>query len=185
MYVVQLQVGNGERSSIRLNANTYDPSDDWGFADYAGNDRVVITALVSASTPVVDAGPNQILTFTGATAIPLDGSGSYSPSGAVITYHWYLISMPVGSSASIDTPDDTEPDTASLLADVAGSYVVGLQGGVNIEHVVITLTENNQPTVMAGDDQAVSAGNPVTLNGSSSNDPDGDPLGYSWSLAQN
>ena len=183
VYVVQLQVGNGERSSIRLNANTYDPSDDWGFADYAGNDRVVITALVSASTPVVDAGPNQILTFTGATAIPLDGSGSYSPSGAVITYHWYLISMPVGSSASIDTPDDTEPDTASLLADVAGSYVVGLQGGVNIEHVVITLTENNQPTVMAGNDQAVSAGNTVILNGSSSNDPDGDPLGYSWSLA--
>jgi len=185
VYVVQLQVGNGERSSIRLNANTYDPLNEWGFPDYAGNDRVVITAVVSGSSPVVDVGPNQILTFTGAAAIPLDGSGSYSPSGDVITYHWYLISMPFGSSASIDTPDDTEPDSASLLADVAGSYVVGLQGGLNIEgeHVVITLTENNQPTAMAGDDQAVSAGNTVILNGSSSDDPDGDPLGYSWSLA--
>jgi hypothetical protein len=188
VYVVQLQVDNGELTSIRL-----DPIDrlsylDWKGLDYAGSDRVVITAQDDFFIPVANAGPDRILPFTGPAAIPLDGSGSYSPGGGDITYQWYLITAPAGSNATIDTSNDTQPDSASLLADVAGSYVVGLSLNApsvdfNNDHVVITLSENNPPTADAGGDQAVSVGDTVILNGISSNDPDGDPMGYSWSLA--
>lgn len=39
---------------------------------------------------------------------------------------------------------------------------------------------NNPPVANAGANQSVSAGSVVTLNGAASNDPDGDPLTFSW-----
>lgn len=189
VYVVQLQVGNVELSSFRFSPYTVSEYKEWGEADYAGNDRVVIYAQSEFFKAVANAGPDQILPFTGPAAIPLDGSGSYHPSGGEITYRWYLIDTPAASNASIDTPGDTEPDSASLLIDsTSGNYVVGLKTssaflGPVRDHVVITLTQNNSPTAAAGDDQAVSVGDSVTLNGSASNAPDGNPLDYTWSLA--
>ncbi len=51
------------------------------------------------------------------------------------------------------------------------------------DHVTITILDvpvNNPPTVDAGQDQAVSEGGTVTLNGTGS-DPNGDQITYSWS----
>lgn len=39
---------------------------------------------------------------------------------------------------------------------------------------------NNPPNAVAGNDQTVNPGATVTLNGTGSNDPDGDPLTYAW-----
>jgi len=43
-------------------------------------------------------------------------------------------------------------------------------------------TENRPPVAHAGPDQTVAVGSLVTLNGSQSTDPDGDPLTFSWSF---
>ncbi len=42
--------------------------------------------------------------------------------------------------------------------------------------------DNNAPTANAGDDQTVTVGSTVTLDGSSSNDSDNDQLTYSWEI---
>lgn len=41
---------------------------------------------------------------------------------------------------------------------------------------------NNPPVAAAGNDQSVSCGAPVTLDGTASTDPDGDALTYAWSI---
>lgn len=50
----------------------------------------------------------------------------------------------------------------------------------NIGKVVCSL--NRAPSAAAGPDQRVPVGQPVSLNGNGSSDPDNDPLGYSWQL---
>ena len=72
-----------------------------------------------------------------------------------------------------------------------GSYAVNVtasgpsvfESGNNWE--VLTITVDGQaetaPTANAGDDQTVGEGNLVTLNGTGSSDPNGDPLTFSWS----
>ena len=183
VYVAQLVVNNGALSSVRGHRHLGDLQSV--NVDYAGVDRVVIYAYDELGLPVPDAGPDRIRTYTGTESIPLDGSGSYHTSNLLINYNWKLVHAPEGSGASIDTPFDTAPDSASLLADLEGTYVVGLNPypfDILFDQTLITLTSNNAPVADAGGDQTVSAGSLVLLDGSASSDPDGDPLQYSWSL---
>jgi len=71
---------------------------------------------------------------------------------------------------------------------VAGRYVLALtcsDGSMTsiIDQVVIIVATGNLPPVAnAGPDQTVTAGQQVTLDGTRSSDPNGDPLTYSWCL---
>lgn len=57
-------------------------------------------------------------------AIPLDGSASGDPDGdEPIAFAWRIHRMPFGSNARIEGADTATP---TLVTDVAGSYVVGL-----------------------------------------------------------
>lgn len=55
-------------------------------------------------------------------------------------------------------------------------------GAANVLRVVIAdgVGLNNAPNAVAGANQTVNSGAAVTLNGSASNDPDGDVLSYQW-----
>ena len=149
-----------------------------GFVDSAP-DTVVIT--VENRPPVADAGPDQSI-LVGAT-VTLDGSGSSDPDGDPLTYAWVFLSRPSGSVAALDDATAVGP---SFLVDRPGMYELQLivnDGTVDSapDTVVIT-TQNRPPVADAGPDQEVDNDEFVTLDGSGSSDPDGDPLTYAWTM---
>jgi hypothetical protein len=81
----------------------------------------VYIRTTTGNPPVADAGPDQA-TAAGAL-VRLDGSGSFSPDGAAITYAWSLVSTPAGSTAALAGARAAAP---TFTADLAGSYVIQL-----------------------------------------------------------
>ena len=61
--------------------------------------------------------------------------------------------------------------------------VVDGKGNTGFGLVAILVLDNAPPVADAGPDQTIIAGLPVTLDGSGSYDPDGDPITYSWVFA--
>ena len=138
------------------------------------------------TAPNADAG-NDISVET-STVANLNGSRSSDPDGDMITYAWQIVSAPAGSVAAL--VDATTP-MPSFVPVLDGDYVVELtvdDGFANDSDIVTvtasTVAVNEPPTANAGPDQQVEAaqGAIVTLDGTQSNDPNGDPLNYSWSI---
>jgi len=135
--------------------------------------------------PIADAGADRAIT-TG-EGVLLDGTGSMDPDGDALNFSWTL-SAPGGSNASLSAADTAAP---SFVADVDGSYAANLvvnDGELDSGPDTVTVTasssaSNRDPVADAGPDQSVETGQSVTLDGTGSTDPDGDPLSYLWSLA--
>jgi len=149
---------------------------------YKGNNLTAICP-VSNVAPVANAGPNQSVTI--GTTVTLNGSSSSDADGNPLTYLWSFVSIPVGSGATLTGPTTVRP---TFLADKTGQYVVQLlvnDGVVTSAAATVTITTtpgNTAPVANAGPDQTVQVGATVTLNGSASNDVDGNPLTYQWAL---
>ena len=62
-------------------------------------------ALIPNLPPVADAGPDQAVAFC--EIVRLDGSASFDPEGAPITYYWRLIDAPTGSMFAFTGTDGT------------------------------------------------------------------------------
>lgn len=149
-----------------------------GFED-SSPDTVRVSTQNSA--PIARAGDDQSA-FLGDT-IMLDGSLSSDVDGDLLTYRWSLISIPLGSVATLSNSAAVAP---TFEIDQPGAYVAQLivNDGVldSTPDTVTVSTENSPPVAEAGPDQSAFVGDNVMLDGSASFDADGDALFFTWSL---
>tara|TARA_B110000211_G_scaffold234958_1_gene307792 strand:- start:4481 stop:6256 length:1776 start_codon:yes stop_codon:yes gene_type:complete len=112
----------------------------------------------------------------------LDGSLSTDIDNDSLTYNWTLVESPEGSAAILNNEDSESP---TFIPDMLGSYIVGLtvhDGKLSSEIDYVTISPENQlPVADAGRDFSIIVGEPITIDGSNSYDPEGDELTYLWS----
>ncbi len=146
----------------------------WG----CGGDK----ATTGNQAPVAQAGFDR--TVGKRVQVVLDGSASHDPEGYPLSYLWTLTSHPPGSLAAIQSPTSA---VAGFSADVEGAYVARLQVSDGqfqaLDEVTIT-SQNVAPVAAAGPDRDGSRGVPLPLSGAASQDPDLDPITFSWTLLQ-
>lgn len=129
--------------------------------------------------PVSNAGPDQ--TLNEGSVVVLDGSASSDPDGNPITYKWTAPSGITLSSTSVAKPTFTAPNVTVDTPYTFSLTVNDGQANSSIDQVTITVKQfNTIPIARAGSDQSVNEGANVTLNGSTSSDPDSDAITYKW-----
>jgi RHS repeat-associated protein len=142
-------------------------------------DTVVVSTGNTA--PVANAGPDQTV-FVNRFA-QLNGSLSSDIDGDTISYHWSIISKPLGSIAALDDPNAVNP---IFQVDEPGTYVLELivsDGKADSKPDTVSINfENSKPVATAGPDLTSKVGDTVNLDGSGSSDVDGDTLTFNWSI---
>ena len=148
-------------------------------------DVVTITGVQTNERPVAD------LNVTGDLGVGvdliLDGLASSDPEGAPLEYRFDLLVAPDGSQSSLVPAAD--PASAFFTPDVEGYFVVGLTvNDGELDSVrddrgfSVSFEINKAPLAVCGTDKVDDLGADVTLDGTGSNDAEGAPLTYAWSL---
>jgi hypothetical protein len=142
---------------------------------------VTIYASAVNLPPVASAGNNQNV-LTG-TTVTLDASASSDPNRDLLSYSWSFVSKPPSSNAKLSDTTSAKP---TFQADIGGSYVASLivsDNKLNSTTAYTTVTAANAnlaPTAKPVSSQFVVTGASVILDGSTSSDPNRNPLTYSW-----
>ncbi len=136
--------------------------------------------------PVANAGHDR--SARAGTAVILDGSGSVDPGEAYpLSYRWTLVSAPGGSCAFIR---DSAAMTTLLFVDMDGTYhvdctVINAKGVRSDSDRLIVSTRNGAPVADPGSDTALKEiGIAIALDGSTSFDPEGEPLFFRWAFVE-
>ena len=136
------------------------------------------------TAPVANAGVTQNVTV--GSLVTLDGSGSRDINNQSLTYLWQMTAVPAGSLAALSSTTSAKP---TFTADVAGTYIVSLvvnDGKANSTQVTVSVyssVNNSAPVANAGNNQSITVGSVVNLDGTGSIDANRDALTYKWSLS--
>lgn len=153
--------------------------------------NTVISTNVTAAS--FEAGSNSIDASLGFDIL-LNGSASSDPEKDLITYQWELLSKPANSALVFRTASTS---SAAFTPDVLGDYVVKLTStdskgassfyttkvSVNNRRPIASITSNASPNALPNVPKLrFPLGTEITLRGSQSQDADGDPLTYLWTI---
>ncbi|TQV76944.1 PKD domain-containing protein [Aliikangiella marina] len=152
---------------------------------YSEPDTLVVEVVLDNERPTANAGEDQSVMLS--QEVTLDGSNSSDPDNDTITYRWLFVNQPDNSAVTLSNSTSVNP---TFTPDLPGNYVIQLivNDGVfdsapDTVNVLADAPENNKPIANAGPNQSIETNNLVTLDGSGSNDADGDSLTYRWSFA--
>ena len=84
---------------------------------YSNNTFSVLEDLSAILPPVANAGINQ--NVNAGDTVTLNGRASFDPQGRALTYHWSMLSIPIGSQAQLAGTNTVSP---SFVADIGGLY---------------------------------------------------------------
>ena len=170
-----------EGLSIRFRLSVID-------GENTATDTVIVNVLDSSEDrndpPMADAGPDQTVR-AGATVL-LNGLNSRDPDDGIATYRWSRISGPAVTLTGSETGQASfvAPQVGEGGAAFVFELLVTDNGGLRSTDacvVNVTVEGGNQPPVAdAGENQTVSPGETVTLDGSASSDPEGGALSFLW-----
>ena len=128
--------------------------------------------------PQADAGPDQEMAYE--KTVTINGSQSYNPNEVIQSYEWREIS----NKLNIEDPSTPVFEFLSPKTDQTFEFILTVRGpGKIIDDdtvKVIVYNKNIFPIAIAGEDQTLDIGDPIILDGSKSNDPDGEIKSYQW-----
>ena len=159
-YVLELTASDGELSS---------------------SDTITVTVIPRNQPPVVDAGPDQTLKLPALAALSGTVTDDALPRGSVVTVTWSVANGPgavtfAAPNAAVTTASFSVPGVYSLRLSASDTDLTVS------DDVVVTVLQNEAPSVSAGTDQEITLPSTVILSGTASDDgmPSGSTLDVFW-----
>jgi hypothetical protein len=158
-------------------------------ANLTSTDTVDMTVKPPQAAPAIpptsNAGQDQ--TVEAGTPVTLDGTASSDSDGTISSYNWTeLTGYPNITISGNDTPTPTFNAPSNISETVPLIFELTVTDNQNLSNTdAVDLTVNAEPAkappvANAGDNQTVSAGQKVSLDGSQSLDSDGTIQSFSW-----
>lgn len=147
-----------------------------------------VTPPPANQRPVANAGPDR--TVTAGSPVALDGTPSSDPDGDALTFTWTQIEGPaiILSSFQVASPSFAAPNVHVPTMLTFALVVNDGQAASTPDTVAVLVLPvappalNHRPVANAGPDQIVRESKSVTLDATTSTDPDGDVIIYRWSI---